>query len=248
MKNQTLSKSYNTGLTLIELLVTMAISSALLITLAALITQATDGYALSQKSINHLSQTRAFLQLFESELTVYMPDTPLIHHSSDVAGPEGSDRIAFVRTIPGSEKDNGFLGDLTTSCYYVAFTKDSKQGVIPTLFRKVLNPTETQNLIEADIKAEFPDVDPNLDEPVIDFVVSFHAVPMYLDPISRKFEPWDKTAEHSPSYIQLNILTIDESLSHRITNHAEWDRLAVSPKPSELKFMRTISHNVSIGK
>lgn len=237
-----------TGFTLIELLLTMAISTLILLTLAALITQTTDGYILSQRSINHLSQARAFLQLFQSDLSNRLPDTSLIHRSSSNGDSRLSDQIAFVRTIASDEQAPEVSGDLVTICYYVAMVEESNQRVIPKLFRKILTHTETQNLMEASYRSGFPEVDPWLDEAVIDSVLSFHATPMYYNPESGSYETWNKTIADKPSYIELIIRTVDESLSLRLTNQATWTRLARSPKESELQFIHELSHKLSIGK
>lgn len=237
--------SNRNAFTLIELLVTMAISSALLIVIATLITQTSDGYAMSQRSVTHLSQSRAFIQLFESELSLRLPETPLIHLSSADSEPE---RIAFVRTLPNDEQNPEFPGDFATSCYYVALVENSDRQPIPKLFRKILNPVETQSLIEAGDDAKFPAVDPARDEPVIDAVISFQATPMYRNPASGNDEPWDISIEHRPLYIELIIRTIDESFSRRINNPSEWKRISAFPKESELQMIHTVSRNISIGK
>lgn len=236
------------GFTLIELLVTMAISSVLLIILAALITQTTDGYSLTQQSVNHLSQARSFMQLIESEFSIRLPNTPIIHQSSEPISPDSSDQIAFVRTLPKDEQIPEIPGDLATSCYYVAFAEDSNQRSIPKLFRKILNPTETQKLMEVGDLAQFPEVDPTLDEPVIDSVLSFQATPMYLNADTGTDELWDKTIAHPPSYIELTIRTLDESFSHRFTTQAAWNRLAISPTKNELQMIRSVLHKITIAK
>ncbi len=237
--------SYRSAFTLIELLVTMAISSVLLIVIATLITETSDGYAMSQRSVTHLSQSRAYIQLLESELSLRLPETPLIHLSPEDAEPE---RIAFVRTLPSDEQNPEFPGNIATSCHYVAFVENTDRQPIPKLFRKILNPAETQSFIEAGHDAQFPAVDPTRDEPVIDAVLSFQATPMYRNPASGIDEPWDETIEHRPSYIKLIIRTIDESFSRRINHPSEWKRISVSPKDSELQMIHTVSRNISIGK
>lgn len=242
------SQARRNGFALSELMVTMAISSVLLLTLAALITHTTDGYAQSQRSVNHLSQARAFFQLFESELSIRLPETPIIHSPSSPGGLESSDQITFVRTLHKDEQFPDTPGDLATSCYYVAFVTDSDHQVIPKLFRKILNPTETQTLMEAGDGAVFPEVDPYDDESVIDSVLSFHATPMYQNPVTGNDEPWNQTIAHPPSYIELSIRMTDESLSRRIPDQAGWIRLANFPNKNERPLIRTFSHRISIGK
>lgn len=241
-----LQKTRSRGFTLIEMLVTMAISSALLVILGAIVTQTTDGYALTQRSVNHLSQARAFLQLFDSELSLRIPETAIIHRSFTPSGPEKSDQIAFVRTLPMDEQNSEKPGDIATSCYYVAFVESSNQQIIPKLFRKILHPNETQDLMEKGKEAEFPEIDPAADEPVIDFVLSFQAIPMYHNPQTGNDEPWDESISLPPSYVEVIIRTIDELFSRRFTNQAAWNRLAISPTNSEQSMIRTVTHRISI--
>jgi|688.fasta_scaffold22026_9 type II secretory pathway pseudopilin PulG len=236
------------GLTLIELLVTMAITSMLLIALAVIVSQSTNAYSLSQRSLDHLSQSRAFIQIFQSELTLRLSDTPLIHQTSNRGGTMNYDKIFFVRIIPANERSSDSNGDIASSCYYVAFAESGNQGVAPKLFRKIITSKETQSFIEAGSSAEFPEVDPNLDEPILDFVISFQAIPMYIDPTSGSEERWDKTIHSEPSHIKLSIRTMDESISGRYVNEAEWERLTISPNESERQMIRTVSCNLTIGK
>jgi prepilin-type N-terminal cleavage/methylation domain-containing protein len=240
--------SLRQGLTLIELIVTMAITSILLIALAALVSQSTDAYSLSQRSLDHLSQSRAFVQIFQSELSLRLPDTPLVYHASNRATAMDSDEIIFVRTIPSGEQRPDSKGDISASYYYVAFAEGANQGVVPKLFRKILTSKETQDFIEAGNSAAFPEIDPILDEHILDSVISFQAIPMYLDPITGNEEQWNESIKHEPSHVRLTIRTIDESSSRRYVNEAEWKRLAISPKESERQMIRTVSCNLTIGK
>jgi prepilin-type N-terminal cleavage/methylation domain-containing protein len=243
-----LQKANSRGFTLIELLVTMTISSALLVILGAVFTQTTDGYALTQRSVNHLSQARAFLQLFNSELSLRMSETAIIHRSFSTSGPESSDQFAFVKTLPIDEQNAENPGDISTSCYYVAFVESSNQRIIPKLFRKILYPSETQDFIEKGQEAEFPEIDPAVDEPVIDCVLSFQAIPMYHNHETGNDEPWDKSSSLSPSHVEVIIRTIDESFSRRFTNQSAWNRLAISPKNSEQEMIRSVKQRIPIGK
>jgi prepilin-type N-terminal cleavage/methylation domain-containing protein len=236
------------GFTLIEMLVTTAISSALLIILGAIVSQTTDGYALTQRSVNHFSQARAFLQLFDYELSLRMSETAMIHRTFTPSGPESSDQLAFVRTLPIDEQNPENSGDIATSCYYVAFVESSNKRMIPKLFRKILYPSETQDFMGKGQEAEFPEIDPTSDEPVIDCVLSFQAIPMYHNPETGKDEPWDESISLPPSYIEMIIRNIDESFSRRFTNQDAWNRLAISPTNSEQAMIRSVKQRISIGQ
>jgi hypothetical protein len=78
--------------------------------------------------------------------------------------------------------------------------------------------------------------------------MSFKVTPMYFNQVSGSDEPWDETKNDSPSYIELNIRTVDESLSVRLTDRSAWKRLAISPKESERQYIREVSYKLSIGK
>lgn len=246
MNQQTPARPFiRKAFTLIELLAAMAISSALLIFLATLISQTTEGYAISQRSVNRLSQSRAFFHWFGSEMSLRLTGTPLVHLSSSDSK---SDRIAFVRTIPDDEQNPETPGDLTTSCYYVAFVENTGQQPVPKLFRKILNPAETQAFIESGEDAEFPETDPDQDEPVIDMVLSFQATPFYFNPVTGRDEPWDASTGQTASYIGLSIRTIDESFARRIKDPSEWKRISDSPKESERQMIHTFSQQIDIPK
>lgn len=226
----------------------MTISSVLLLTLATLIVQTTSGYNQSQRTANHLNQARAFIQLFQAELSTQLPATPIIHGSQTSGGPETSDQIAFIRTLSADEQNPSLPGDLSTSCYYVAFVQESEQRVIPKLLRKILTPQETQLLIESGNAPEFPETDPATDEALIDSVLSFQATPKFMNPTTGNFETWTPSSAQPPSVIELSLRVLDESSSRRFTHAAAWNRLATAQKPNERALIRTFAHSIPIGK
>lgn len=239
---------YSRAFTLIELLVSMGITAVLLILLATIVTHTTEGYAMSQRSVNQLSQTRALLQLLESELSIRLPDTPLMSLPDDGNIILVSDKLVFVRMLPDDERQSGSEGDIATSCYYVRFIENADKQNIPRLFRKILNPSETQELIEAGSDSKFPEVDPTKDEPVIDGVLSFNVNPMYLDPETGSPKPWSHAVDHEPTYLEILIRTIDESMTRRISHPTEWHRVATAPQASERQYIHEVSHKLSVGK
>lgn len=234
---------------LIELLVAMAITSIIMVTLFSLLGQSTTNYTQTQRAVNAVSQSRAFIQFFDRELSTRLPGTPLIHEKESTAtGPTSSDRIAFVRALTQDEFDDADPGDLSTSVYYVDFSDDGKRGESPKLFRKNLGPKETQKLIEEGATPQFPTVNATTDEPIIPNVISFKAVPMFRDITDGELKEWDDTSLQPPSVVELSITFIDDSSAQRFKMKSEWDRLATSPRDTELQLIRTFTRNIAIAK
>lgn len=233
---------------MIELLVAMAITSILMVALLSLVGQSTDSYTQTQRAVNTISQARAFIQFFEREISTRLPGTPLIREASSPDGPESSDKLAFIRTISTFEQDPDQPGDLGTSAYYVAFTPDDTNSQSPKLFRKVLSPLETQDLLEAGSDPPFPATDPSVDEAIIYNILFFEALPRFRDPSSGEFRDWDKTSPEPPSLIELTVRFLDDSSAQRFDSPADWDRLATAPRDSEKQLIRTFNRSIAIAK
>jgi type II secretory pathway pseudopilin PulG len=233
---------------MIELLVAMSITSVITIVLFSLVGQSTASYAQTQRAVSKLSQARAFIQYFERELSTRLPRTPLIHEANDADGPEASDRIAFVRVISQDEQNNTTPGDLGTSVYYVAFSPDRGSAVSPKLFRKSLDPTETQSLLESPASPSFPSIDPTTDEAIVYNILDFKASPKFHDPTTGELLDWNETSPIRPSSIALTIRFLDESSAQRFTNEADWNRVATDPRDSERQLIRSFTRMISIAK
>lgn len=234
---------------MIELLVAMAITSIIMVTLLSLVGQSTASYTQTQRAVNAISQARAFIQFFDRELSTRLPGTPLVHSpKSSAGGPPGSDRIAFVRTLSTDEFLPTDPGDLGTSVYYVDYSADGTRGQSPKLFRKSLGPGDTQAFIEANGTPAMPTVDPTVDEPIIPNVLSFEATPMYQDSSTGNLTPWATSSPEPPSLIELKITFLDDSSAQRFKTPPEWNRLATSPRDNELQLIRTFTRNIAIAK
>lgn len=235
------------GFSLIELLVAMAITAIIMLVLLSLVGQSTTSYTQTQRAVNTLSQARAFLQFFDREISTRLPRTPLIHEKGSGSGANSSDKIAFVRAISLDEQTSATPGDLGTSIYYVDFTTEGSNPISPKLFRKTLNPEETQTLIETAGNPAFPAVSPANDEPIIPNVLKFEAKPKYRDG-SGKLKDWTKSSPEPPAVIELTIQFIDDSSSQRFRSQADWDRLATAPRDTEVQLIRTYNRSIAIAK
>lgn len=239
---------FTRGFTMIELLVAMAITSIIMVTLFSLVGQTTSSYTQTQRAVNAVSQARAFIQFFDRELSTRLPGTALIYEKKSTPSPADSDRIAFVRALTQDEFDKTDPGDLGTSAYYVGFSSDGARGDSPKLFRKNLGAKKTQELIEEGTTPAFPDVDAAKDEQIIPNVLSFKSTPMFRDATSGELKEWSNTSTEPPSLVELSITFVDDSSAQRYKTKAEWNRLATSPRDNELQLIRTFTHNIAIAK
>jgi type II secretory pathway pseudopilin PulG len=231
---------------MIELLVGMAITSILMVALFALVGQSTDSYTRTQRAVNTISQARAFIQFFGRELSTRLPRTPLIHEAGSGEGVEASDKIAFIRAISPDEQQAA--GDLNLVSYRVAFTQDAPNLESPKLFRAARNPKLTQTFLETPGTPAFPADDPALDEPIVANVIGFTAQPRFYSGTPPVLEDWTETSPDPPSVIELTVRFIDDSSAQRFRTRADWDRLADSPRDSEIQLIRTFTRSIAIAK
>ncbi|QTN32985.1 prepilin-type N-terminal cleavage/methylation domain-containing protein [Akkermansiaceae bacterium] len=234
------------GFTLIELLVSMAITSVLMLALFSLVGQSTASYTQNQRAVNAVSQARAFLQFFDRELSTRLPATRLIHETDP--GSSATDKIAFVRVISADEELAADPGDLNTPFYYVAFSADGADSESPKLFRGNLGAAETQALLTAGGSPAFPDADPATDEPIVPNIIAFQARPKFLAGNPAAPQDWTDTSPERPSIIELSVSFIDDSSARRFRTRADWQRLATSPRDSELQLIRTFTRTIAIAK
>jgi prepilin-type N-terminal cleavage/methylation domain-containing protein len=234
------------GFTLVELLIAMAITSVIMVVLLGIVTQSTDTYNRTQRAVNSLSQSRAFLQFFDREISTRLPQTPLIHQAGTGNTPDLSDKLAFVRTISIDEQSNTNPGDLGTSAYYLAYAPAIGDAVAPRLYRKVLTPAQTQVLLESPTPG-IPAADPT-DEAIIDNILSFQARPKLIDPASGEMKDWNINSTEPAAFIEITIRFVEESTSRRFKTKGEWDRLASSPTDDEIPLIQTFSRTIAIAK
>jgi type II secretory pathway pseudopilin PulG len=236
---------------MVELLIAMAITSMIMLALFSLVGQSTDSYTRTQRAVNTVSQSRAFIQFFGRELSTRLPGTPVVHEKGSGSGVEASDKIAFVRALTSDEQSASAPGDLGTSGYFVDYSTDSRNY---QLFYRTLDPKNTQKLLDSGPNPAFPtpqkqpDGSDKPDESIIHNILSFQAKPKFRDVLTGVLTDWAATSPQPPSVIELTIRFIDDSTAQRFKTRAEWDRLATSPRENERQFIRTFTRNIAIAK
>ena len=241
-----LTRPYPRGFSMVELLIAMAITSVIMLALFSLVGQSTDSYTRTQRAVNTVSQARAFIQFFGRELSTRLPGTPMLHQKGSGGGVEASGKIAFVRAVSSDEQQAASPGDLNLVSYRLAFTRDTPGAESPKLFRAARNQELTQTFLETPGTHPFPADEPALDEPIVANVIGFTAQPRFES--GTGLEDWTETSPGPPSVIELSIRFLDDSSAQRFRSRADWDRLADSPRDSELQLIRTFTRTIAIAK
>jgi prepilin-type N-terminal cleavage/methylation domain-containing protein len=234
--NRDMKRLHQHGFTLIELLLTMAISTVLLCTIAALVGQSTKGYTVSQRAVDQISEARSLIQLLEHELSTRLPDTPLIHRS------DKPDQIAWFRVISNHEEKTNHPGDLSMNYYYLYHVEEPDGRIRPKLLRKCISPELTQQILENRDDASFPEPEPTKDEVVLEQVLGFSMTPYYHDPSSQMMESWNGQNQPPAETIVMELKLIDDAAAKYISDTDEWKRVAGSPSPEEVPYIRTFTH------
>lgn len=234
---------------MVELLISMAITSIIMLALFSLVGQSTDSYTRTQRAVNTISQARAFIQFFGRELSTRLPGTPMIHEKASSGGVvEVSEKIAFVRAVSSDEQQAAKPGDLNLVSYRVAFSQDTTNVESPKLFRAARDPALTQTFLETVGTPAFPAADAALDEPIVANVIGFTAKPRFYSGTPPVLTDWTTTSPLPPSVIELTIRFIDDSTAQRYKTRAEWDRIATTPRENEKQFIRTFTRTIAIAK
>ncbi len=228
------------GFTLIELLVTMAIAGVLLTILASMMFQSSNGYVISQRAVDQISQARALIQLMDHELSTRLPETPLIHQTQKPA------QIAWFRTISTNEESTNSPGDLTMVCYELQYIEDPHGDFRPSLLRKCILPAETRQILENQSSLTFPETDPETDEIVLDDVLVFSIVLQGFNSATQQMEPSDPDLGIPMENLILTLSLVDQSITRNYSDVSEWQRLATSPKPEELPYIRTFKYTFDL--
>lgn len=145
------------GLSLVELMMSMAVSSILLVMLASMLQSSLNAYSGQQRRSSATVESRAGLEILRADLRSYcaLPDDlsrtgddllpRFIHKQSPT--PRGSDGFAFLRrsrlagaTTLSSMTDQG---NLVLVAYAVGFTPDTGGRSSQKLYRRQFTPEET---------------------------------------------------------------------------------------------------------
>ena len=225
------------GFSLVELLTAMAITSILMLALFSIVGQSSTNYRISQRKVTTLADSRALFHFLENEIASRLTNTKFFLQTSSANQSE----FAFIRTRDA--QDSNATGDLSATIYYVAFTADDNNSGSPKLYRRTLDGTATQKLIEAGDAATFPTYDPSTDDPIAYNILRFDAKAQQRNALGE-WEPWSQTAGTAPEMIELTLEIIDDFSSQRIPQQAQWTALAESTDSKKREAVRRYVHRL----
>jgi prepilin-type N-terminal cleavage/methylation domain-containing protein len=212
------------GFTLLELLVTMAIGSVLLLVAAAMLGRAGDSYSQGSGSVGAEREARAVLTQMRDDFgkAVWHRDTVF------EAGGEGwrRARTGFLALQPeDAQSVEGRSGDLCAVHYYV---KDIEVGssTVRCLMRGFRESGEVFPALKAgSLTPLFAEKDTA--EPVAFGVLSFEATPLVRDETGQ-LAPWqqlpaDDPFNVAPQFLRIRLVVARRELIGKLSTTRDWD-------------------------
>lgn len=225
---------------MVELMTAMVVTSMLMIALFSLVGQSSANYRLTQRKVNTLADTRAFLHFLQNDLSSRISNTKFFYREKS----DGYVEFAFTRTRSADEDTS--KGDLATTIYYVAVTEDDARHESPKIFRRTLSAEDTQNLLALGEDAPFPSYDANVDEPLVYNVVNFRLKPSLRD-ASGDWREWTAATDlKAPERLQLTLDLIDDTTAQRFSKADDWTALRISTDATQREAVRTFTHNITL--
>lgn len=212
------------GFTLLELLVTMAIGSVLLLIAATLLGRAGDSYGQGSGSVAAEREARAVLTQIGEDFAkaVWHKDTVFED------GGEGwkRARTGFLSLQPeDAQSDDGRTGDLCAVHYYV---KDIQVG--PSTVRCLMRGFRESGEVFPALKAG--SLEPmfaakDTDEPVAFGVLAFEAVPLVRDD-SGSLVDWQSMnpnvpTANAPDFLRIRLVVARRELLGKLATTRDWD-------------------------
>ncbi len=222
------------GFSLVELLTAMAVTSMLMMALFSMVGQSSTNYRISQRKVTTLADLRSLFHFMENDLASRVEDTRYFLRNN----PSNQSEFCFIRTRDAQESNA--TGDLTACLYYVAFSADDANSGSPKLFRRTLDGTATQQLLDGGATATFPAYDPTTDDPIAYNIVRFEVTGQQRD-ATGNWQPWNQTQGTAPQQIEIVLELIDDFSAQRLRNENQW--LALS-RTTDLKQREAVRRHV----
>ncbi len=210
--------SRRSGFTLVEMVVSMAVATIVLLAAAVFLGSTGQSYDRVGGSVAAEREARAVVgQLrLDMESALHHPDAPF-SHSGGV--------LAFLSLQPaGAQTDEGRIGDLCAVNYRLADLPAGSR-VTRALTRGFRESAETFDALgSGSVSGLFDPRDP-LDEPVAFGVLSFDANPVSRDG-SGEWRAWSPAASDAPEAVELRLVLARREALGRLRTSADWDAAA----------------------
>ena len=218
------------GFTLIELMVSMAIGSILLLAAAVLLGSSGDNYERISGGVAAEREARALITRFTSDLSAATFHKDGVFEQSTTSWP--ADRIGFLSLQPSeAQSDAGRIGDLCAVSYYLKDLPINGNS-IRCLMRGFRESKDTFDALGNDSIPSLFAPQGGIDEPVAFGVVSFEARPKSRDP-SGKWIDWVPNDITAPEALETRLVVARRALAARLKTTADWDGSALLGTPAE---------------
>lgn len=210
------------GFTLLELLVSLAVGSlVILIILASLLRGSKDYKRIDER--RHASlEARSALHAIANDLrSATWDSTSLFYQKSQATWPE--DSVGFFLSKPrSSQSSQEAIGDMCYVYYYTAITADQR-GVSRKLFRQFISSQKAFELLKnkSDPLLIPPTNNPEEDEPIAFDIAGIRIEPFYYDS-QKKAIAWSPTHTSPPDYIDITLFITDKSTRIHLVTGDDW--------------------------
>jgi len=220
---------HRSGFTLIELMVTMAIGSAILFVAATILGRAGEGYDRGSGSVAAEREARAVLTQIGSDLSKaeWHRDTILENAGEDWK----KANLGFLALQPDdAQSDDGRNGDLCAIHYYL---KDIEVG--NTTVRCLMRGFRESGEVFAALRSGT--IDSVFKEEKNDEPVSFGVLAFEAESLTRgetgKWEAWNGDVSKAPQALRLRLTVARRELLGKLTTTSEWDSSPLRGKPQD---------------
>jgi prepilin-type N-terminal cleavage/methylation domain-containing protein len=215
-------KQHTPGFTLVELMVSMAIGSMILLAAASLLGGSGASYERVGASVAAEREARALITQLGADLATAHFHKDAVIQLSFNQWP--ADQLGFLTLQPsGAQSSDGYLGDLCAVNYYL---EDLTIGgkTVRCLMRGFRESRETFEALRDDKIADLFKLQNGIDEPVAFGVLSFQARPMVRAP-GGGWINWTPTPERNsiPEAVDVRLVIARRDLAGRLKRSSDWD-------------------------
>lgn len=161
------------GMTLLELLVAVAVSTILILALASILGSTSGVFAETERAVESLRDGRAALGIIRSDMAGRIgPHRGLPTHHQRQENSLSTQWGFFTAQSPKAQEKSRNPGDVCYVLYYTAVTADGNDRVSRKLYRRFLSSLDTIPLLQQE-PFRAPAVDPAVDDAVAFNVLDF---------------------------------------------------------------------------
>jgi prepilin-type N-terminal cleavage/methylation domain-containing protein len=218
------------GMTLLELMVAVAVSTILILALANILGTTSGVFAETERSVESLRDGRAALGIIRNDMAGQIgPSRGLAVYHERVEGTLSTRWGFFTAQSAKAQEKSRNPGDLCYVLYYTAVTADGSDRVSRKLFRRFISSLDTLPLLQQE-PFQPPAVDPTVDDVVAFNVLDFRCEFRRRAPDGGWVEA--KTLEEIQSAGEMTVVlrVVSNAAALNMTSEADW-----SPGGAETK-------------